>query len=452
MSIKMSVGSAIRQKNGISNLVTSQNKGYSQLESSLHQFISNTPNLRGITYDSAKSYVQEVLSPLTKGCILLNEAVSRSSEDYVSGYLSKLGMEDLDSKELEDQILRCDQQIKQLNLHLNWLYSEKKPDYSAINRVNSQITLLSDTRHKLYQKLQDLHAFNHASVTYFSDLDFLYQNVKKGLSQAQLWWQPSSQSFVKPYGQDNLWAGVLNAKWEEKGKIQVKSQDIIDYLTANGMDISLTMSLDSAISFVDELAAEMSRLGISINQLGSAINEMSQEFSHLKSIFTQLMRTVKTGDVSTVVKLPVSDDSIGQRILNFGNKIDDAGRNLSKASKVLGGTLTIGGLGLGVYDDMANNDKTFSQAVLHNAASYSVGAVVAFALFGSNPVGWAIVAAVAVATIASTAFEFFYQNNSFGIQDKLDTIGSWFDELGDSISGKKIYNPDNPFLLNDPIA
>ena len=84
MSIDMILGMAESQTQDIKNLVTKQNEAYTELQKSLAEFILQTDKLKGVTYDSAKKYCAVVIEPLVRGCILLNEEISRANENYVN--------------------------------------------------------------------------------------------------------------------------------------------------------------------------------------------------------------------------------------------------------------------------------------------------------------------------------------------------------------------------------
>lgn len=99
------------------------------------------------------------------------------------------------------------------------------------------------------------------------------------------------------------------------------------------------------------------------------------------------------------------------------------------------------GFGLGMYDDMANKDKTVGQAVVHNGLStgigWGAGTLAAAAFFGSNPIGWAAVGAGATAFLVgagvSWAFNKAYDNNFLGLRDGLDAAGEWLDDAGKTV-------------------
>ena len=84
MSIDMILGSARNQTNSIKSLTTKQIASYEEIERALTNFVTQTHNLKGVTYDSAKAYCSSVLTPLIRGSIVLNEAIARANEKYIS--------------------------------------------------------------------------------------------------------------------------------------------------------------------------------------------------------------------------------------------------------------------------------------------------------------------------------------------------------------------------------
>ena len=55
MSIDMILGSARNQTNSIKSLTTKQIASYEEIERALTNFVTQTHNLKGVTYDSAKA-------------------------------------------------------------------------------------------------------------------------------------------------------------------------------------------------------------------------------------------------------------------------------------------------------------------------------------------------------------------------------------------------------------
>ncbi len=76
-----------------------------------------------------------------------------------------------------------------------------------------------------------------------------------------------------------------------------------------------------------------------------------------------------------------------------GNVFIENGSKFAKGGKYLGKGVAGVGFGIGMYDDLANDDKTFGEALSHNGMTLAAGSVAAFgvAALVSNPVGWAVV-------------------------------------------------------------
>ncbi|MBO8910662.1 transposase, partial [Staphylococcus aureus] len=95
---------------------------------------------------------------------------------------------------------------------------------------------------------------------------------------------------------------------------------------------------------------------------------------------------------------------------------------------------------IGMYDDLANDDKTFGEALSHNgmtlaagSAGTAVGAGLATFVLGSNPVGWVILAGLAMSTVFALGTDLIYQNNIFGLKDKVDWVGHKIDNSIDVV-------------------
>jgi len=121
-----------------------------------------------------------------------------------------------------------------------------------------------------------------------------------------------------------------------------------------------------------------------------------------------------------------------------GNKLLNAGRAIS-------GTLIGVSIGVGTYIDSNYNDKTGGEAFAKNAtdAAVTVGLTsgtayavsgIATALGAATPVGWAVLGGVAVGTVATTVFNWAYDNNIISIQDHLDGAGQYIDKVGEQIN------------------
>ena len=220
MSIDMILGMAESQTQGIKNLVTKQNEAYTELQKSLAEFILQTDKLKGVTYDSAKKYCAVVIEPLVRGCILLNEEISRANENYVNTYKSEVDTVSLKQQELERLIREAEGQIRRVEHLLNLLYQEDPISYSQISMAEENKEIYRKLKNELEEKLRKLLAFNAKSPSIFSEVEVLKSSVDQGLAQAEKSWSPTSKTFNLPSRSDMGWIEAIEGKWLEKDYTQ----------------------------------------------------------------------------------------------------------------------------------------------------------------------------------------------------------------------------------------
>ena len=220
MSIDMILGMAESQTQDIKNLVTKQNEAYTELQKSLAEFILQTDKLKGVTYDSAKKYCAVVIEPLVRGCILLNEEISRANEKYINTYKSEVDTVSLKQQELERLIREAESQIRRVEHLLNLLYQEDPISYSQISMAEENKETYRKLKNELEEKLRKLLAFNAKSPSFFSEVEVLKSSVDQGLAQAEKSWSPTSKTFNLPSKSDMGWIEAIEGKWLEKDYTQ----------------------------------------------------------------------------------------------------------------------------------------------------------------------------------------------------------------------------------------
>ena len=220
MSIDMILGMAESQTQDIKNLVTKQNEAYTELQKSLAEFILQTDKLKGVTYDSAKKYCAVVIEPLVRGCILLNEEISRANEKYISTYKSEVDTVSLKQQELERLIREAESQIRRIQHLLNLLYQEDPISYSQISMAEENKETYRKLKNELEEKLRKLLAFNAKSPSIFSEVEVLKSSVDQGIAQAEKSWSPTSKTFNLPSRSDMGWIEAIEGKWLEKDYTQ----------------------------------------------------------------------------------------------------------------------------------------------------------------------------------------------------------------------------------------
>lgn len=129
----------------------------------------------------------------------------------------------------------------------------------------------------------------------------------------------------------------------------------------------------------------------------------------------------------------------GSYMKNLGDKALKVGNTVMKG-------LTALTIGYGTYDDYKNTDKELGEAAAKNTAegfvTGTISAGVTSAILSttvvagaSTPVGWAVLAGMATATVVSIGFNYVYDNNFFRLQEGLDWVGNKAEQVGDAITG-----------------
>ena len=225
MSIDMILGSARNQTNSIKSLTTKQIASYEEIERALTNFVTQTNNLKGVTYDSAKAYCSSVLTPVIRGSILLDQAIARSNEQYINTYTGEVHNDSLKQSELERAIEDTKSQIAFNERLLNEHFEQDAVDLREVSNLQDKISSYRKIQHDLEEKLRKLLAFNAKSPSFFQEIESLKNAVDQGMALAEKSWSPFSKTFSIPKREDMGWTDIIEGKWEEKDY----SQDDLNY-------------------------------------------------------------------------------------------------------------------------------------------------------------------------------------------------------------------------------
>ena len=225
MSIDMILGSARSQTNSIKSLTTKQIASYEEIERALTNFVTQTHNLKGVTYDSAKAYCSSVLTPVIRGSILLDQAIARANEQYINTYTGEVHNDSLKQSELERAIEDTKSQIAFNERLLNEHFEQDAVDLREVSNLQDKISSYRKIQHDLEEKLRKLLAFNAKSPSFFQEIESLKNAVDQGMAIANKSWSPFSKTFSIPKREDMGWTDIIEGKWEEKDY----SQDDLNY-------------------------------------------------------------------------------------------------------------------------------------------------------------------------------------------------------------------------------
>ena len=215
MSIDMYLGSSDQQASSTQHVLQNHINAYQQLQTALSQFTVNSPSLSGVTYQSAKAYSSQVLTPLLRASILLDEAIIAACRKLPSEYRSSVDSVDLRESDLVDRIARADRIVGRYQELINIEYQRTKPNWSRIQNLQTARSNQLTVKRKLEEKLHKLRAFHQSSPQIFSQIAGLHSAVQQGIRQSQQSWNASTKTFVLPPKSEMKWAEEVNGKWEE---------------------------------------------------------------------------------------------------------------------------------------------------------------------------------------------------------------------------------------------
>ncbi len=208
MSVDMYVSSSQRQASSVTKMCQKQIQGYEELQRAIDSFVLTSPMLTGATYDSAKQFFISVLQPLSRGGILLSEAVMEACQKFSEEYLANVDSGDLKESDLREKIARINRLTAELSelqdrLHSLLFRQQQKGtlDGSIASRMSSNHSLMAtyeQVKRKLQEKLDDLLEFNATSPMIFSKINALKAAVTAGTELANGSWNSNLSRFVTP--------------------------------------------------------------------------------------------------------------------------------------------------------------------------------------------------------------------------------------------------------------
>ncbi len=241
MSVDMYVASSQRQASSVATICQQQKQGYELLEQSINDFVLHSPSLEGAAYESAKDFFHAVLIPLSKGGILLSEAVVEACQAFPNEYLAKVDSEELKESDLREKIeqltyFMADLSDLQERLQL-LLYRQQQEDLfhdSIASRMTSSHSLMASygqIREKLQSKLADLLAFDARSPAIFSEIEELERAVARGVELAGGSWDVSLGTFNKPAHNTLIWRNRIDESWRIR---EAKRQSLVGGVHKDG--------------------------------------------------------------------------------------------------------------------------------------------------------------------------------------------------------------------------
>ncbi|MEH7272508.1 T7SS effector LXG polymorphic toxin [Neobacillus vireti] len=142
-----------------------------QVVTSIDFFLSDN-QLKGKTYSSAKTFMQQNFRQLAQAMIFLCEELIRQNDKYPSDFAAKVAPTDVIEQEVLEQI----REIDRLKLEAEGLLGN-------IPIIKEIPTIFDDIKQKLHEKLEHLYEFNETSSTNYDMAIQLAANITNGLAQ-----------------------------------------------------------------------------------------------------------------------------------------------------------------------------------------------------------------------------------------------------------------------------
>ena len=212
MGIEMNLGSSDNQAHSVSDVFSNRIHSYENIQKSLYRFI-NTTSLQGNAYSAARNYTHNVLIPLLKGCVLLDEALKESCSKLPEEYRSRVDVISLSEDELNRKIINANNMALDYERLIDQERGKTNPNILNIISFGINKSNYENLKQTLERKLDKLIAFNSSSAQIFSHIDFLMDNIHQGLQQTKNVWDSNNRMISASEITLMPWASELSAEW-----------------------------------------------------------------------------------------------------------------------------------------------------------------------------------------------------------------------------------------------
>ena len=453
---------------------------YNEAISALSAF-DNAGDLKGAAYDSAKSYAENIMVPLLRGVILFSESLGGKAGELPTLYYSQVGGESLDEDILQQQIEAKNTTISTYESILYSLYNLKDVDPIYKSNVRGVISNATSKRDELQRKLEKLQSFASSTSGQFSDSESLQTLVFQGFEQVTSDFGKFDGTF-KVEGQAP-WASNINSEWTKRSEVVQNYQNVLDKIKnkteLDENDIAAIAEYgkrypgkelpdnvkDAVRKYVESKFSknvDLSVLGEFLENIRNTsleeiakdtISKLSSTDPKLSEYFKYFITTDKFGNIN----MTYSGDSKGYTDALFKANAKNLLKKftISEINIPITGTNSSVGIsaissifiGMDFLNNLQNENagRAFTHTVATTAiatlavdaaattlaaAYYATGseAILSVAAYAATgPIGWAIGAGIAAATLATLAYNY----NFLGIKDIANEMG---DNLNKSIS------------------
>jgi hypothetical protein len=205
MGLNVYVSEVYEQLNGMTAALYRTIDKLSDYLSSVEDFVNDTV-LKGVSYDSMKTYFGEVHAPWAKGMIAACEAMIEANNAYINTFVE---MVDASGTDIIEEDIRY--MMMKLSHSIN--------NFQAINQAAGEEVV--DTWHleqleaEHQRLLERLYDFDSSTADYYNYAQSLIEAAKQGGSLMGNSWDASTSTFLNPAMLNMEWRPLVDSAWEK---------------------------------------------------------------------------------------------------------------------------------------------------------------------------------------------------------------------------------------------
>lgn len=222
MGLNMYHGETEAQRNSMNAVCIELIQAMEQTKASIHAFALSF-DLRGKTYQTAKTYMTEMYLPLAQGIIYLCEELIRQNDRFPSEFKAAVSPMDVSEEEVHEQL----REVERIRVSL-----EQMDGQLAVFGLT--IPVYERLENELRKRLDELYDYDYGAVRHYDTAVQLAGAIAQGLAQLEY-----NSGF--DLGSGTFTTGRINMEWSEKIEAihyQRKAKEAFpEHLRANPHDL-----------------------------------------------------------------------------------------------------------------------------------------------------------------------------------------------------------------------
>jgi hypothetical protein len=205
MGLNVYVSEVYEQLNGMTAALNRTIDKLSDYLSSVEDFVNDTV-LKGVSYDSMKTYFGEVHAPWAKGMIAACEAMIEANNAYINTFVEMVDASgtDIIEEDIRYMMMRLSNSINNFQA-INQAAGEEVVDTWHLEQLEAE-------HQRLLERLYD---FDYSTADYYNYAQSLIEAAKQGGSLMGNSWDASTSTFLNPAMLNMEWRPLVDSAWEK---------------------------------------------------------------------------------------------------------------------------------------------------------------------------------------------------------------------------------------------